>query len=166
VLETKAALVNAVVEGEALGGELSGDVLDELQRALLAISPGLADTSNLAEDEDLIEKLLCQAAAEVRAAGPSDPHRAGASQHPSDVASLRKALEGLLRVLAAGSPSKRYRVASTSQAGETYDIGATDADVTCSCPGFEYRGQCRHAREVKAVLAAGKPLPVCYQEVR
>jgi len=166
VLETKAALVNAVVEGEALGGELSGDVLDELQRALLAISPGLADTSNLAEDEDLIEKLLRQAAAEVRAAGPSDPHRAGASQHPSDVASLRKALEGLLRVLAAGSPSKRYRVASTSQAGETYDIGATDADVTCSCPGFEYRGQCRHAREVKAVLAAGKPLPVCYQEVR
>ena len=45
VLETKSALVNAVVEGKALAPDLSGDVLDELQRALRAISPGLADTT-------------------------------------------------------------------------------------------------------------------------
>jgi hypothetical protein len=125
----------------------------------------LADTPNLAEEEDLIERLLRQAAAEVRDAGPSESHRVGASQHPEYVASLRKALEGLLKVLA-GSSSKRYRVASGSQAGVAYDISATDADVTCSCPGFEYRGQCRHAREVKTLLEAGRPLPVCYEEVR
>jgi hypothetical protein len=37
--------------------------------------------------------------------------------------------------------------------------------VTCSCPGFEYRGQCRHARDVKAALAEGKPVPGQYTEV-
>ena len=51
VLETKGALVNAVVEGEALAGDLSGSVLDELQRALRAISPGLADTPARIEDD-------------------------------------------------------------------------------------------------------------------
>jgi len=34
VLETKGALVNAVVEGKALAADLSGSVLDELERAL------------------------------------------------------------------------------------------------------------------------------------
>ena len=37
------------------------------------------------------------------------------------------------------------------------------ADVVCSCPGFEYRGQCRHARDVKAALASGKPAPAGYR---
>jgi hypothetical protein len=41
-----------------------------------------------------------------------------------------------------------------------------DADVTCSCPGFEYRGQCRHARDIKAALASGQPVPVRYTELR
>ena len=41
VLETKAALVNAVVEGKALAADSVGSVLDELQRALRAISAGL-----------------------------------------------------------------------------------------------------------------------------
>ena len=40
VLETKAALVNAIVEGEALAPGSGGDVLDELQRVLHSISAG------------------------------------------------------------------------------------------------------------------------------
>jgi hypothetical protein len=37
--------------------------------------------------------------------------------------------------------------------------------VTCDCPGFEYRGQCRHAREVKQALATGRALPKQYVSV-
>jgi hypothetical protein len=43
VLETKAALVRSVVEGEALAGDGGGAVLEELERAVAAMSPGLAD---------------------------------------------------------------------------------------------------------------------------
>ncbi len=46
VLEKKAALVSAVVDGKALAPELSGDVLDELQRALRAVSSGLAGAAH------------------------------------------------------------------------------------------------------------------------
>ncbi len=45
VLEKKAALVSAVVDGKALAPDLSGDVLDELQRALRAVTSGLADSA-------------------------------------------------------------------------------------------------------------------------
>ena len=32
-------------------------------------------------------------------------------------------------------------------------------DVICSCPGFEYRGACTHARALKKALAEGTALP-------
>ena len=68
VLETKSALVSAVVDGKALAGDLSGSVLDELQRALRAISPGLTDTPAKIVDQETIERLLRDATAELRAA--------------------------------------------------------------------------------------------------
>ena len=74
------------------------------------------------------------------------------------------ALEALVRVLS-GPASRRFRISSASHKGVDYEIVAVDADVTCSCPGFEYRGQCRHARDVKAALAAGQPVPAAYIEM-
>ena len=59
--------------------------------------------------------------------------------------------------------SNATAIASTSHPGVDYVITADGADVACSCPGFEYRGQCRHARDVKAALAAGKPAPAGYR---
>ena len=50
VLEKKSALVKAVVDGKALAPELSGDVLDELQRALRAVSSGFADVGSRHQD--------------------------------------------------------------------------------------------------------------------
>jgi SWIM zinc finger len=70
-------------------------------------------------------------------------------------------LEALARVLSEPAIN-RYRIASTSQSGVHYLITADGADVTCSCPGFEYRGQCRHARDVKSALAAGSAEPTAY----
>ena len=64
-----------------------------------------------------------------------------------------------------GPSARRFRIASTSHTGVEYEIVAVDADVTCSCPGFEYRGQCRHARDVKAALAAGTAVPAPYAEI-
>jgi len=161
VLETKSALVNAVVEGKALAADLSGSVLDELERALRAISPGLVDTPAGIVDEDAIERLLREASEALRAAHDSRSGHAAASRRPEDIEALRRALDALARVLSGPSVS-RYRIASTSQSGVEYVITADGADVTCSCPGFDYRGQCRHARDVKAALAAGSAVPRAY----
>jgi len=163
VLETKGALVNAVVEGKALAADLSGSVLDELERALRAISPGLADTPASIVDAEVIERLLREASDTLRAheSRPGKNEEGAASRRPEDIDALRRALEALARVLS-GPAMNRYRIASTSQAGVDYLITADGADVTCSCPGFEYRGQCRHARDVKAALAAGSAVPAAY----
>jgi hypothetical protein len=61
----------------------------------------------------------------------------------------------LARVLA-GPKARRFQTASSSKPGSHYFIDVDGSDVTCSCPGFEYRGQCKHARDVKNALASGK----------
>ncbi len=62
-------------------------------------------------------------------------------------------------------PVERYRFASTTQPGVEYELTIDGADVICSCRGFEYRGQCRHARDLKAALAEGQPVPDAYRPV-
>ena len=86
VLETKAALVNAIVEGDALAPGSGGDVLDELQRVLHSISAGGADAPDGIKDDELIAQLLRRASDEFRAHTPrrcappgSDTRRAGDS---------------------------------------------------------------------------------------
>ena len=64
-----------------------------------------------------------------------------------------------------GPAVERYRLASTSHAGVEHELTIDGADVVCSCAGFEYRGQCRHARDLKAALAAGTPAPAGYSKV-
>jgi hypothetical protein len=64
-----------------------------------------------------------------------------------------------------GSPTKRFRIASTSHQGLEYEIVVANADVTCTCPGFEHRGMCRHAREIKSALASGHDVPAPYAEI-
>jgi SWI/SNF-related matrix-associated actin-dependent regulator 1 of chromatin subfamily A len=163
VLETKAALVNAIVEGDALAPGSGGDVLDELQHVLHSITGG-ADAAASAEDDELIAQLLRRASDEFRATHHSDPRRRAAMRGERELQALARALEALVKVL--GGPSaRRFRISSASHKGVDYEIVAVDADVTCSCPGFEYRGQCRHARDVKAALAAGQPVPAPYAEV-
>ena len=156
VLETKAALVSAIVEGEAIAEGVGGDVLDELQRALHSLSSGLAlDGSS---DDNLVGRLVKEASDDFRARHKIDQRGTVSLPGPADVDAFRRALERLVKVLS-GSPSKRFRIASTSHKGLDYEIVVADADVTCTCPGFEYRGQCRHARDVKAALASGHEPP-------
>lgn len=163
VLETKGALVNAIVEGDALAPGSGGDVLDELQRVLHSISAG-ADTAGSNQDDELIEQLLRRASEEFRDAHRADVGRPLTMRGERETQALARALETLVKVLS-GPSARRFRISSASHEGVDHEIVAVGADVTCSCPGFEYRGQCRHARDVKAALAAGQPVPAPYAEV-
>jgi SWI/SNF-related matrix-associated actin-dependent regulator of chromatin subfamily A-like protein 1 len=164
VLEKKAALVSAVVDGTALAPDLSGDVLDELQRALRALSSGMADSPH---DEDLIERLLRQARLDIDAGGPvgrfdAARGRGAPARTPEETEALMRALQSLAKALA-GPSVERYRFASTTQPGVEYELTIDGADVICNCRGFEYRGQCRHARDLKTALAGGQPVPRGYR---
>jgi hypothetical protein len=160
VLEKKSALVSAVVDGKALAPDLSGDVLDELQRALRAVSAGAADVSEASRDEDLVDRLLRQARLDLQANRASTI--GAAARTPEETAALKRALESLAKALT-GPPVERYQFASTTQPGVEYELTIDGADVICSCRGFEYRGQCRHARDLKAALAEGQPVPDGYR---
>ena len=164
VLETKAGLVRTVVEGEALGGEMTGGVLEELERALSALSPGLTGTGGAALDQDAIEQILREAAERWRAPRAERVGSTHDALPPEHLVYLQKALETLADVLA-GPKALRFRVSSASHPGAGYEITVDGADVACTCPGFEYRGQCRHAREVKKAVASGNTLPKDYVPV-
>jgi len=164
VLETKAALVNAIVEGGALVPGSAGDVLDELQRILHSTSAGRDVAAGPGDDEVPISQLLRRASEEFRATHRVNPHRPLATPGAREVEALARALAALVRVLS-GPRARRFRISSASHKSVDYEIAVVDADVTCSCPGFEYRGQCRHAREIKAALAAGETVPAIYIEV-
>jgi len=164
VLETKSTLVNAIVDGNALAPGTGGDVLDELQRVLHSLSAGAADATEHGEDDELVGELLRRASEEVRAGHRADSDRPAHVRDERETQALARALEALVKVLS-GPSARRFRISSASHKGVDYEIVAVDADVTCSCPGFEYRGQCRHARDVKAALAAGEPAPRAYVEV-
>jgi SWI/SNF-related matrix-associated actin-dependent regulator of chromatin subfamily A-like protein 1 len=160
VLQKKAALVSAIVDGTALAPGLSGDVLDELQRALRDLSSGLTQPDGGVDQADLIERLLQRQRLEMQVPPPAES--GVATQSPEETAALARALESLARVLAGRAP-ERYRFTSASHPGVEYEITVDGADVVCTCPGFEYRGQCRHARDVKTAVAAGQPMPSGYR---
>jgi SWIM zinc finger len=163
VLETKAALVSAIVEGQAMADGLGGDVLDELQRALHSLAPGLTEDGGA--DDEAIGRLVKEASDDFRARHRIDRTGTSSLRGAADAEAFQRALERLVKVLS-GSPTRRFRIASTSHEGVGYEIVVADADVTCTCPGFEYRGQCRHARDVKAALASGHDVPGPYAEVK
>ena len=160
VLEKKGALVSAVVDGTALAPDLSGDVLDELQRALRTVWSGLAESPDAVADEELIERLLRQARLDVEANQSSAMGAPVRTREETEA--LKRALEALARALT-GPSVERYRFASTTQPGVEYELTIDGADVICNCRGFEYRGQCRHARDLKAALAGGQPVPDGYR---
>ena len=160
VLEKKARLVGAIVDGTSMAQGLSGDVLDELQRALREMSSGFAEQSQAVNGETVIDTLLRRARLEL-----DDVRRDAVgvtARTPEEKDALRRAVETLARALT-GPAVERYRYASASHPGVEYEITVDGADVACTCPGFEYRGQCRHARDVKSAIAAGKPTPAAYR---
>ena len=160
VLEAKSALVAAVVDGAALAAGPRADVLGELEGVLSALSPRLAELPEGELSAGVLEGLLREAA---------DTWRAGQGEAGAGAAAPVPALpESALRLLAEvlrGQKAQRYRVASGSRPGLFYTLEVSEGDVLCSCPGFEYRGTCSHARALKGALAAGRALPPGYAAV-
>ncbi len=158
VLETKAALVAAVIEGEALDPAATRDVLAELERLVGNMSARLADADVPLTDEEWAEALIKEVEAEQASLVGSDP--ADKTRRP---VLSREALLALARVLTRPG-AKTYQASSKSDPSKGYTLTYDGGDVTCSCPGFEYRGMCSHARTLKAALDGGKPLPPGYEE--
>lgn len=156
VLETKAALTEAVIEGEALGEWADRDVLDELAHLIGNLSPQIADRTE-SVTEDNVADLLGDAAARFRDETPVDLSTVEIGAPPPLPA---EALDLLVKALT-GPTARSYRVESRSKSrsGTFYTVDQVGNDFACSCPGFEYRGTCSHAREVKAAVSSGKPLP-------
>jgi len=163
VLETKAALVSAIVEGEAMAPDAGGDVLDELQRALHSISVGAGEAAEPSGDDEVIGELLRRASDQFRVTHRGSDAAPATTRGQRETQALARALEALVKVLS-GPSSRRFRISSASHKGVDYEITVVDADVTCTCPGFEYRGQCRHARDVKTAIASGQPVTAPYEE--
>jgi len=164
VLETKTALVRSVVEGEALLADDGGAVLEELERAIASLSPGLADARLDGTDPDAINEMVRTATERWRNRHSAPSAGETRAADPATIRSLRAALEVLARVLS-GPKAVRFQIASSSKPGSHYFIDVDGSDVTCSCPGFEYRGQCKHARDVKNALASGNAPPAEYAPV-
>lgn len=63
---------------------------------------------------------------------------------------LARAQQGL----AAAVPKvQEFQVPSSRNPNEFYTVTITDGAALCTCPGFTYRGNCRHIREVVARLS-------------
>lgn len=160
VLETKAALMDAIVEGSIMvpGGEaaLQLDVLSELKRMMnaLSVQPNKIEESNI---HDVLQKA-------------GDVYLEENTSHLQEATrkQLRPYSEEAIRILAevlSGPDRSVYHAESASQKGKFYTLEVVGADITCDCPGFTHRGSCRHVRPLKSALVAGKPLPKGYKEV-
>jgi SWI/SNF-related matrix-associated actin-dependent regulator 1 of chromatin subfamily A len=157
VLEVKSALVEAVVDGAALTPGATRDVLAELEHMVARISARFADGEVPLTDEEWVAALLDEVEKETEPAGRE------ASTRPAAPPLSREAILALARVLTRPAATV-YELASSSNPSKKYILTFEAGEVTCTCPGFEYRGTCRHARDLKAALVNGKPIPPGYKQ--
>ena len=160
VLETKAALMDSLVEGKLLApgedGAIEPDVLSELKRMMNALSVHTTDVE-ASELQGVLQK-ASDAYLEENVAHLREATRA----------QLRPYSEEAIRTLAqvlAGPDRQVYHAESSSQKDKFYTLEVVGVDITCDCPGFTHRGSCRHVRPLKSALVAGKPLPKGYKQV-
>ncbi len=161
VLDTKAGLVDEVVEGRALSAAMEGDVLQELRRMVAQIGDVFAAERSQGLDSRAVLELLREA---------SDRFLRDNAAHLTERArrELKPVSESAIRALAAalGGPEQViYAIASASDPSLSYRLEVDGADVACNCKGFAYRGMCRHARDLKNALATGAPLSADYRRV-
>jgi SWI/SNF-related matrix-associated actin-dependent regulator 1 of chromatin subfamily A len=144
VLESKAALVETVVEG----GEFPADVLSSLETLVASFSPRTRAGDAPVSGEDAVDRLLHEVARGF------EQKSLIAAQARTRSGLAAEAIARLAEVLA-GKPAGRYRVRSSRRQDVWYTLDVDGTDVLCECPGFEYRGNCTHARTLKKALQAG-----------
>ena len=168
VLESKAALMEAIVEGDALPAFATSDIFSDL----VVLMESLRSSGSRLKDEVTEENVgdwLREAQRGFQVVHPTiqadrvdraDRTRARVEALPGE------ALEALIRVLS-GPEAKRYRVASRSKSGngKYYQIEQSGPDLICSCKGFEYRGVCKHTKDLKEALVKESELPEGMEEL-
>ena len=161
ILETKARLIDDVVEGRALGEAMETDVLVELRR-MAAYLDDAARAREGALDQGAIEDLLATASERyLEEHASSMTPRARRELQPVSERAIRALAEAL-----AGPARVVYAVTSASDPKVHHRIEVEGADVNCDCKGFAYRGMCRHVRDLKNALATGEPVPKDYRLAR
>ncbi len=158
VLETKSALIGAVVDGRALSPEATRDILSELAALVSRISANIADPDTPLNDEEWVEALLKEVEHERQT-------EAASANSPKKLVLSREALLALARVLTRPS-SKIFRAISKSDTSKSYTLTYASGEITCTCPGFEYRGMCSHSKTLKAALDSGKSIPADFEETK
>lgn len=144
-LITKTALIDVVVEG---GDVAASDVLSSLEVLITRMAPHLSERG---VEQDPVDRLLHEISRNFAAANKSQALLDRPELTADAIAKLAQAL--------AGPPVARYKLASSKRAGVEYELDVDGTDVICSCPGFEYRGACTHARTLKSALTEGRTPP-------
>ena len=119
LLEAKIALI-AAVEAEDVP---DGSILKEIEAKLRSLAPALMEEARLASKSPDAEGRINQ----ITDLYPK------IKQHESPIEEV-----GAWEFPSSSDPEKRYQV--------TY--GRT-GHLECSCPGFNYRGECKHVREIR-----------------
>jgi hypothetical protein len=78
---------------------------------------------------------------------------------------LERALR-LLETALQGATTRRFQAKSSSGGGKVYELVFNGTDGTCSCPGFTYRGRCRHLQELLRALDRTNNAPEGIRELR
>ena len=159
VLETKARIVDDIVEGRALGGAADNDVLTELRRMVAHLDRTFEQARHALADRAAVARLL-------RAASEQYLRENAAALSPRALLELEPVAENAIAALAAvlrGPRRAVYAAASASESGVSHRLEVEGADIVCDCKGFSYRGMCRHARDLKRAFASGAPLPAGYR---
>lgn len=155
-LSLKAQIVEAVVDGKSLGELGSGDILRDLEDTLRQMSSGLADATALADadgenrDADWARRVVEAAAEDLRKRyeQPNANGEPATNKRPRPVLTA-EVIQALANALVGPSGSK-FEFPSSSDPRKKYTVTVMGSDMDCTCPGFEYRGTCKHIVEVRS----------------
>ena len=146
VLKTKSQVIQAVVEGDSIAAEgaRTTDVLSELRNLIEELD---------ARSDDIVDQLLTKAGDLYQQQQTNVP----ASQvRPAIQSAITPAAIAALASSLQHKTALRYKLANSKGDGH-YTLEVDSGDVTCSCRGFEFRGQCKHSRTLKESLTLGDP---------
>ncbi len=157
VLESKSNMISAVIDGAIAAEETSGDVFGEFENAIGILESHASGKMT----DDQVDSAIAQA---VKAYSTSTQVLTTDPLHKPRKPK-RETIRALARALSPPVSATTYQIAGSKE-GSNYDLEVDGTDVTCSCRGFEFRGQCKHARTLKDALANGETPPDDYRLVR
>lgn len=155
VLQNKSNMIRTIVDGDATEDHLDGgiDVLHELEQVV----QGLDVDGDAELTDDGLYSVFTRNLSSWSGGGTAVKEAKIDPLHKPKKARV-ESLRALARAIEPAKTSKKYRIAS-SKPNAFYELEIIESDVICSCRGFEFRGQCKHARALKEALANNRKPP-------